>query len=101
MSQFGTHPAELSANAKLTCVNIRLAGASMLSAWMPNVSSFGGEIDNVIYLILYVVGFFFVVAEGLLLYFAIASRRKSPNQAHYNRGNTPREAAWIIRWQSA
>lgn len=69
----------------------------MLSAWMPlNVSTFGGQIDSVIYLILYIVGFFFILSEGLLIYFAISSRRRRPRQAHYNRGDTPREMAWIL-----
>jgi len=69
----------------------------MLAGWMPpNVSTFGGEIDHVVYLILYIVGFFFIVAEGLLIFFAISSRRKALRQAHYNRGDTPREAAWIL-----
>ena len=69
----------------------------MLSGWMPpNVSTFGGQIDHVIYLILYIVGFFFVLSEGLLIYFAISSRRKGPRQAHYNRGDTPRQMAWIL-----
>ena len=69
----------------------------MLAGWMPqNVSTFGGQIDHVVYLILYIVGFFFILAEGLLIYFAVSSRRKGPRQAHYNRGDTPREAAWIL-----
>jgi cytochrome c oxidase subunit 2 len=69
----------------------------MLSGWMPpNVSTFGGQIDHVIYLILYIVGFFFILSESLLIYFAISSRRKGPRQAHYNRGDTPREMAWIL-----
>jgi cytochrome c oxidase subunit 2 len=62
----------------------------------PNVSTFGGQIDHVIYLILYIVGFFFILSEGLLIYFAFSSRRKGPRQAHYNRGDTPRQAAWIL-----
>jgi len=62
----------------------------------PNVSTFGGQIDHVVYLILYIVGFFFLLAEGLLIYFAVSSRRKGVRQAHYNRGDTPREAAWIL-----
>src|SRR5262249_17540281 len=67
----------------------------MLSGWMPpNVSTFGGQIDSVVYLILYIVGFFFILAEGLLIYFSISSRRRAPRQAHYNRGDHPREAAW-------
>ena len=69
----------------------------MLSGLMPqNVSTFGGQIDSVFYLILYIVGFWFILTEGLLIYFAISSRRKKPRQASYIRGDTPRQAAWVL-----
>ena len=61
-----------------------------------NVSSFGGEIDSVFRLILYVVGFFFVVAEILLIYFAAHYRRSRAKRALYSRGEKAREAAWVL-----
>ena len=51
-----------------------------------SVSTFGGEIDSVFRLILYVVGFFFIVAEVLLVYFAIRYRRGRSPRAVYGRG---------------
>jgi cytochrome c oxidase subunit 2 len=61
-----------------------------------NVSSFGGDIDSVFRLILYVVGFFFIVAEILLVYFATHYRRSRVRHAIYSRGEKAREAAWVL-----
>jgi cytochrome c oxidase subunit II len=61
-----------------------------------NVASFGGEIDSVFRLILYVVGFFFVGAEILLIYFALHYRRGRVKRAAYSRGEKLREAAWVL-----
>jgi cytochrome c oxidase subunit II len=61
-----------------------------------NVSSFGGDIDFVFRLILYVVGFFFVVSEVLLVYFVGRYRRSRAKRAVYSRGEKAREAAWVL-----
>ena len=61
-----------------------------------SVSTFGGEIDSVFRLILYVVGFFFIVSEVLLVYFAVHYRRGRAPHAIYNRGDSMRQFAWII-----
>jgi cytochrome c oxidase subunit 2 len=38
--------------------------------WLPkNVSSFGGQVDGLFYLILAITGFFFILTEALLVYF--------------------------------
>ncbi len=69
----------------------------MLADILPqNVSSFGGQIDSVFRLILYIVGVWFVLSEALLFYFVIRYRRRRPNQAFYNRGDTARQAAWVL-----
>ncbi|MGO9450672.1 MAG: cytochrome c oxidase subunit II [Candidatus Binataceae bacterium] len=69
----------------------------MIASYFPeNVSTFGGSIDHVFWLILYIVGFFFVVAQVLLVYFVIRYRRRAKTPAFYNRGDTPREAAWVL-----
>ncbi len=68
----------------------------MLS-WLPqDVSTFGGEIDSVFKLILYIVGFWFVLAEGALLYFAIRYRRRAGQPAFFIRGDRARQLAWIL-----
>lgn len=41
--------------------------------WLPkNVSTFGGSVDSLFYLILWITGFFFVLTEALLVYFLYA-----------------------------
>ncbi|MFB6345863.1 MAG: cytochrome c oxidase subunit II [bacterium] len=40
--------------------------------WLPeNIASFGGQIDSVMYTVYYVVGFWFLLAQGFLFYFVI------------------------------
>jgi len=69
----------------------------VIAGYFPeNVSTFGGSIDHVFWLILYIVGFFFVVAQVLLVYFVVRYRRRGNAPAFYNRGDTPREAAWVL-----
>lgn len=68
----------------------------MLS-WLPqDVSTFGGSVDSTIRLIYYVVGAWFLVAEGLLVFFALWYRRARMRRALYKRGETVRQAAWIL-----
>jgi cytochrome c oxidase subunit 2 len=69
----------------------------VISGWLPpNVSTFGADIDWVFRLILYVVGFWFVLAEGTLLYFVFRYRRKAGRPAFFNRGESRRELAWVL-----
>jgi cytochrome c oxidase subunit 2 len=69
----------------------------MLMGWLPqDVSSFGPDVDRVFHLILYIVGPWFILAEGLILYFAIRYRRRSGQTAVHVRGDTLRQAAWIL-----
>ena len=65
--------------------------------WFPeNVSTFGGEIDSLFYLILYITGAWFLLTEGLILFFLIRYRRRASAKAAYIPGNTLRQAAWIL-----
>lgn len=68
-----------------------------LSGWFPeNISTFGADIDGVFYLIFYIVGVWFIVAEVALLYLVIRYRRRPGRRAIYAAGNTPAQAAWIL-----
>jgi cytochrome c oxidase subunit 2 len=65
--------------------------------WLPeNVSSFGGDIDSLFYLILYITGAWFLLTEGLILYFLIRYRRHAGRRAAYVHGNNLKQAAWIL-----
>ena len=65
--------------------------------WLPqDVSSNGHEIDAIMYLIYYVVGAWFILAEGLLFYFVIKYRKKTGVRAKYFTGNTFKTACWVF-----
>jgi cytochrome c oxidase subunit 2 len=68
--------------------------------WLPqNISTFGGEIDYLFYLILAVTGFFFLLTEALLVYFmfkyaGVPTVRKLPMMSHT--AERKLELAWSI-----
>ncbi len=65
--------------------------------WLPeNISSFGKNIDGIMYLIYYVVGAWFLLAEGILIYFLLRYRRKSHPTAAYAPGKTGKAMAWVL-----
>jgi cytochrome c oxidase subunit II len=65
--------------------------------WLPeNVSSFGGDIDGIMYLIYYVVGVWFLVAEGVLFYFLLRYRRKPGVAAAHQPGKTAKALACVV-----
>jgi cytochrome c oxidase subunit 2 len=68
----------------------------MLS-WLPeNVSTFGADVDSVLYLIYYIVAVWFVLTYGAIIYFLIRYRRRPGQRAIYVHGNTFRQYAWIL-----
>lgn len=65
--------------------------------WFPeNISTFGGELDGVFYLIYYIVGFWFILSEAALIYFVFRFRRRDGQRARYVRGESLRELTWIL-----
>ena len=65
--------------------------------WFPeNISTFGGDIDHVFSLIYYIVGFWFLLTEGVLLYFILRFRRRAGRPATYIRGDRLTELAWVL-----
>lgn len=68
-----------------------------MSNWFPkNVSTFGGEIDSVFFLIFYIVGFWFLLTEGIILYCIIRYRRREGRRASFIQGEKLGEFAWIL-----
>jgi len=68
----------------------------MLS-WLPeNISSFGGDIDHIYKLVYYVVGVWFLLAEGLFFYFILRFRRKEGQKAAYLPGKTFKSLLWVL-----
>lgn len=69
----------------------------MITGWLPpDASSYGRDIDSVFRLILYVVGAWFILAEGLLVAFVYRYRRRAGVGARHITGETARQAAWIL-----
>ncbi len=63
--------------------------------WFPtNASSYGGEIDSLFVLILYITGTVFVVVEVTLLVFLFRYRKQEGRKASYIEGSTRAEIIW-------
>jgi cytochrome c oxidase subunit 2 len=63
--------------------------------WLPeNVASFGGEVDNLFYVILFFTGFFFVLTEVLLVYAMWKFAYQPGHKADFVEGNHRLEMLW-------
>src|SRR5262245_29299131 len=66
-----------------------------LGWWLPTgASSYSGGIDFLFYLILGVVGFFFVLTEGVLVYNMVKYRHQPGRKAELAHGNHRLEIIW-------
>jgi len=69
--------------------------AESFGAWLPpHVSSFGAEIDFLFNLILWMVAFFFVLTEGVLVYCIWRFSKKDPSKALFSHGSHKLEMLW-------
>ena len=68
---------------------------------LPQLSSFAGEVDFVIFLITVLVGFWFILTEGVFFYFILKYRKKSSPKAAYITGDEPELHRWISRPHAA
>ncbi len=68
----------------------------MLDTLPQAISSFAPSIDQMLYLIYYITGFFFIVMEGYLVYLVVRYRHKKGTAAKYEPGNTWAQIQWII-----
>jgi len=68
-----------------------------MMSWLPeNVSTFGGEIDYLFYLIYYITGAVFVLVTVLMILFLILYRHREGRRATYSHGNTALEITWTV-----
>ena len=68
-----------------------------MGSWLPeNVSTFGGDVDEVFSLIFYITAVWFFLTEGLILYFIFRYRRKPGQKAAYVAGDTWGQFAWVL-----
>lgn len=68
-----------------------------MNGFLPeNISTFGGDIDHVLWFITLVVGVWFLIAEGLLFFFSFKYRSRNGNQAAHSTGTSRKALAWIL-----
>lgn len=69
----------------------------MLDWWLPpNVSTFGGDVDRLFYLIFYITGITWVLVQVTMLVFLFLYRHREGRKAEYSHGNTTLEILWTI-----
>ena len=65
--------------------------------WLPeDVSTFGGEIDHLFYIIYYITGAAFILVTVLMVLFLIMYRQREGRRATYTHGNTALEITWTV-----
>ncbi len=63
--------------------------------WLPDdISTFGGEIDYLFYVILVITGVIFFGVQGALIYFLICYRGREGKKGFYTHGNSTVEIIW-------
>lgn len=65
--------------------------------WLPeNVSTYGGDVDAIFSLIYAIVGIWFVLTYGAIIYALIRYRRRRHPQARYIQGDRLAQYGWIL-----
>ncbi|HWP48146.1 MAG TPA: cytochrome c oxidase subunit II [Candidatus Limnocylindrales bacterium] len=68
----------------------------MLS-WLPeNISTYGGDIDSLMYHIYYITGVWFFLTYGVIIVFLLRYRRQEGQKAAYVRGDSLTQAGWLL-----
>ena len=76
---------------------ISLIVSPAMGWWLPeNVSTFGGQVDYLFYVILGFTGFFFILTEAILVYNMFAFTHREGHKSQYVEGNNRLELAWTI-----
>ncbi|MGH7843761.1 MAG: cytochrome c oxidase subunit II [Candidatus Binatia bacterium] len=61
-----------------------------------DVSTYGGEIDSLFYIIYYITGAAFIIVTVLMIVFLIMYRQREGRRATYTHGNTALEITWTV-----
>ena len=67
-----------------------------MNHWIKGLSSYAGDIDGLFWLVTGLIGFWFVIAQGVVIYFALRYRKKDGVKASYITGKSMRELGWIL-----
>ncbi len=67
----------------------------MIERYVEQVSTYAAGLDNLVLLILVLVGFWFILSEVVFFYFILRFRRKSQPKAEYITGEEKHQKRWI------
>jgi cytochrome c oxidase subunit II len=67
----------------------------MISKYVESASTFSGDIDNLIWIITAIVGFWFLLSEAVFFYFIIRYTAQDGVRAQYVAGEDPKEKRWV------
>ena len=68
-----------------------------MATWFPkNISTFGGELDAMFWLIFYIVGAGFIVSEAIILFAVFRHRKRDGRRAAFLSGEKMSEFAWVL-----
>ncbi|MBI3015120.1 MAG: cytochrome c oxidase subunit II [Candidatus Tectomicrobia bacterium] len=68
-----------------------------MMSWLPeNVSSYGGAVDSLFYLVYYITGAVFFLVMGLMIFFLVKYRHREGRRARYSHGNNTLEILWTV-----
>ncbi|RMG20464.1 MAG: cytochrome c oxidase subunit II [Methanobacteriota archaeon] len=68
----------------------------MFNYFPETISTYGGKLDHVYWMIFYIVGFWFLLSEGVLFYFIFRYRQKKNPKATYVSGESLKMASWVL-----
>ena len=72
------------------------SGITIPSVLPEPISTYAGDVDRLFYVILALVGFFFFLTEGLLVYFIVKYRAREGGRARHTHGNHALELTWTF-----
>jgi cytochrome c oxidase subunit 2 len=67
----------------------------MMDWYMPRASSFAGDIDGLVWLVTLMVGFWFIVAEGVFFWLIFRFREREGVPTQYMTGTKPHHKRWV------
>ncbi|MGH7288151.1 MAG: cytochrome c oxidase subunit II [Myxococcota bacterium] len=67
----------------------------MIEPWVVQASTYAADIDGIIWLVAVLVGFWFLVAEGVLLWLVVRYRAKPGVRADYITGEEAKQKRWV------
>ena len=72
------------------------SGITIPSVLPEPISTYAADVDRLFYVILALVGFFFFLTEGLLVYFIVKYRAREGGRARHTHGNHALELTWTF-----